>query len=129
MLRNPIGRAWSDVQPETERPPSLNAAMDHAASTDSLERGTGPAIVDRWTDHFPKEHIFVGFVDEARTRPLELVRAQSSFLGVDPERLDSAPPGPMNASGVTTIPTPVAVKLDAATWRCWRICRCVTAAG
>ncbi len=111
MLRNPIGRAWSQVQLETGRPPSLKAAMDHTASADSLERGNYPAIVDRWMDHFPKERIFVGFVDEARTRPLELVRAVVEFLGVDPDRLDSAPPGPVNASGVTTIPTAVAVDL------------------
>jgi hypothetical protein len=111
MLRNPICRAWSQVQLETGQPPSLKAAMDHTASADSLERGNYPAIVDRWIDHFPKERIFVGFVDEARTRPLELVRAVVEFLGVDPDRLGSAPPGPVNASGVTAIPTAVAVDL------------------
>jgi hypothetical protein len=62
-------------------------------------------------DHFPRERIFVGFVDEARTRPAELVRAVVEFLGVDAERLVSPLPGPVNASGVTTIPTALAVDL------------------
>ncbi len=111
MLRNPIGRAWSQVQLETGRPTGLEDAMNHVASTDSLERGNYPAIIDRWMDHFPKERIFVGFLDEARTRPVELIRAIVTFLGVNPDRLVSAPPGPLNSSGVTTIPTALALDL------------------
>jgi Sulfotransferase family len=112
MLRNPIGRAWSQVQLDMGgRPPSLDFAMDHVASTDSLERGNYPAILDRWLDHFPRERVFVGFVDEARTRPAELIRAVVEFLGVDPERMVAPLPGPINASGVTTIPTALAVDL------------------
>ena len=112
MLRDPIGRAWSQVQLDVGgRPPSLDFAMDHVGSTDSLERGNYPAIVDRWLDHFPRERVFVGFHDEARTGPAELVRAVVEFLGVDPERMVSPLPGPINASGVTTIPTALAVDL------------------
>jgi hypothetical protein len=112
MLRNPIGRAWSQVQLDMAGlSSSLDFAMDHVGSTDSLERGNYPAIVDRWMDHFRKEHIFIGFVDEARTRPAELVRAVVEFLGVDPERMVSPLPGPINASGVTTVPTALAVDL------------------
>ena len=111
MLRDPIGRAWSQVQLETNRPVSMETAKAHVASADSLERGNYPAIVDRWMDHFPKERIFVGFVDEARTRPLELVRAVLAFLGVDPDRLVSSLPDPLNSSGVTTIPTDLALDL------------------
>ncbi len=111
MLRDPIGRAWSQVQLETNRPVSMETAKAHVASADSLERGNYPAIVDRWMDHFPKERIFVGFVDEARTRPLELVRAVLAFLGVNPDRLVSSLPDPVNSSGVTTIPTDIALDL------------------
>ena len=112
MLRNPIGRAWSQVQLDMGgRPPSLDFAMDHVGSTDSLERGNYPAIVDRWLDHFPRNRVFIGFHDEARTRPAELVRAVVEFLGADPERMVSPLPGPINASGVTTIPTALAVDL------------------
>jgi hypothetical protein len=67
--------------------------------------------MDRWMDHFPKERIFVGFVEDARTRPLELTAALFGFLEVDSDRLVKPLPGPLNTSGVTTIPTALAVKL------------------
>jgi hypothetical protein len=40
--------------------------------------------LERWGAFYPEEQIFVGFLEDARFFPQELLRSLYSFLGVDP---------------------------------------------
>ena len=92
MMRNPVERAWSQAagrfnrasernDPEHARDARLRRHFDSERSrlrTDYL--GT----LERWGAFYPEEQIFVGFLEDVRFFPQELLRSLYEFLGVDP---------------------------------------------
>ncbi len=112
MLRNPIGRAWSQVQLETG--PTAESGRRHGPRRLRRLAGAGQLPGDRRSMDGPLPQ--GAHLRRFRRRGADPSRSSwsgrlSTFLGVDPDRLGLSASGPMNGSGVTTIPTALAVDL------------------
>jgi hypothetical protein len=98
LMRDPVERAWSSmtmVRLEHERrdPGSVTVGewIEFARSPWVLDRSRYLVTVDRWARHLGRERLCLGFLEEIRERPAELLERVESFLGVPPidrERLD-----------------------------------------
>ena len=94
LLRNPVERAWSQVRFEWSRGrlteladlEKVRAFVDAPAQT---LRSDYLRTLDLWEAHFPKGQIFIGFYDDIREKPAELLAQLLVFLEVDPA---AAPP-------------------------------------
>jgi hypothetical protein len=89
LMRNPVDRAWSqavmdlvvrsgralDEVPESE-------FLAFLESERSLSRGLYCGILDNWLSSFPPEQLYVGFFDDIRQRPRELLSELFAHLGV-----------------------------------------------
>ena len=89
LMRDPVERAWSqavmdlvvrsgralDEVPESE----LLAFLE---SERSVNRGLYCGMLDNWLSSFPSEQIYVGFFEDIRERPRELMSEVFAHLGV-----------------------------------------------
>jgi hypothetical protein len=89
LIRNPVERAWSQAVmdlvvrsgrafeevPESE----LLAFLE---SERSVDRGLYSRILDNWLSSFPAEQLYVGFFEDIRQRPRELMSELFAHLGV-----------------------------------------------
>lgn len=88
LVRDPVDRAWSHAVMKLARERRRSAeeishdeAIAHFRSADSLQRGRYTQVLDRWFEHFAAEQVFVGFYDDIRTRPLQLLTDVVTHLG------------------------------------------------
>jgi hypothetical protein len=116
LMRNPIERAWSHAAMELRRrqglePPSVDDFRAHFRSEGNLRRTDYETTIDRWTSRFGNERVFVGFLEDIRFHPRDLLASVHSFLGVDdcdpPTRLDQ----PIHAGRSTSLPALLAADL------------------
>jgi hypothetical protein len=92
MMRNPVERAWSQAAGRFNRASERNdrehvrdaRLRRHFDSERSRLRTDYLGTLERWGAFYPEEQIFVGFLEDARFFPQELLRSLYSFLGVDP---------------------------------------------
>lgn len=91
LLRNPIDRMWSDLamfhrscfghlglhSVDESRILSFINNPTHLASSRYLEN------LNRWEQYYPEGQIFIGFQDQIRDEPQELLKAIYLFLEVD----------------------------------------------
>jgi len=91
MIRNPIERVWSQAVMSFDR--SKNRAIDaiaeeellwHFGREGSRRRTDYLRTLDTWSTFYPKERIFVGFLEDVHFFPEKLLRDLYGFLGVDP---------------------------------------------
>ena len=90
MMRNPVERVWSQAVMGFDR--SKGKAVD-AVTEEELLRVFGREgsrrrtdylrTLDNWSAFYPKDRIFVGFLEDVHFFPEELLRAVYGFLGVD----------------------------------------------
>ena len=90
MMRNPIERAWSqlvmrldkeglrDIDPSRYRKLQNNFEREgYQARTNYLN------TLENWSEFYPEEQIFVGFLEDVHFFPEQLLRGVYEFLGVD----------------------------------------------
>jgi hypothetical protein len=91
MMRNPMERVWSQAVMSLDR--SKGKAIDAVTEEEFLRIFNGEGsrrrtdyllTLDTWSAFYPKDRIFVGFLEDVRFFPEELLRAVYDFLGVDP---------------------------------------------
>ena len=89
LLRNPIERAWSgatmdlaDRHGRTVAEIPQHEFEAYLRTQGSIQRGTYSAIIDRWTEFFPSEQLFVGFFESIQEQPEQLFRAVLDPIGV-----------------------------------------------
>lgn len=88
MLRDPVARDWSRARHLFA---SRGAAIEEAAHDDilavlregsALRHGGYTGVIDRWSNAFGEDHLFVGLYEHIAERPEELFRRVCAFLGV-----------------------------------------------
>ena len=90
FLRNPIDRAWSHILWDfcggdgrhNLESIDLESCIKHAESNSSLIRGKYMKTIETWQKFYPENQIFIGFFDEIKEEPEELLRKVEGFLGV-----------------------------------------------
>jgi hypothetical protein len=91
MMRNPIERVWSQAVMSFDR--SQGKAIDAVTEEELLRTFGGEGYrrrtdylltLDTWGAFYPKDRIFVGFLEDIHFFPEELLQAVYGFLGVDP---------------------------------------------
>ena len=96
LLRDPIDRVWSHIRMRCLGLPEVN--FDASRLTEEIvlrtveERDLGDrwlfrhscyaANLDRWRQYFPREQVFVGYLDDIKARPQVLLRELADFLGL-----------------------------------------------
>jgi len=90
LLRDPVDRAWSHAKMDlgshtgrSQRPGVDADFLAHFSSTASRHRGNYVGMIDRWTRHYDKSQLFIGFYDDIQENPAGLLKRILSFLGVD----------------------------------------------
>ena len=90
MMRSPIERPWSAMDMRLRlRGQSVDQVKDRKFyrrfdNKGSRLRTDYLGTLERWGTFYPEEQIFVGFLEDARFFPQELLRSLYEFLGVDP---------------------------------------------
>ena len=90
MLRRPDERAWSHAKMEISKMKGdfLNATQSyklivHTGTLRNVSRTNYVRFLKHWTQRFPPEQLFVGFVDELSTDPDSFLKRVYRFLGVN----------------------------------------------
>ena len=96
MLRNPVARAWSGAVMELATFQGLTSKdvpeedyLEYFQSEHSTARTRYSAMLANWEQVFPKEQLFIGFFEDLKTRPWELLLDVFRHLGVS----DQVQPG------------------------------------
>jgi hypothetical protein len=89
VMRNPIERAWSQammslVYNAGRRLEDVDETelLEHLGSRHNMRRGDYVHTLDTWLSVFPREQLFLGFFEDVRERPQELLAEIFEFLGV-----------------------------------------------
>jgi hypothetical protein len=96
LMRDPVARAWSHAR-HAYRFREANFAgvsvpfdavpdeawLAHLSSARALACGDYLGQIRRWLEVFPREQLFLGFAEDAASRPEALLREVFAFLGAD----------------------------------------------
>lgn len=87
MIRNPVERAWSHALMFLARDRTLDQIEDfefykHFFNPNQRARCDYASMADRWLQYYPKDRLFVGFFEDVRQRPRELLCDVFRHLGV-----------------------------------------------
>jgi len=89
LMRDPVERAWSQAVMDlvVRRGRALHEVSESELfafleSERSLSRGLYCGILDNWLSAFPSEQLYVGFFEDIRERPRELISELFAHLGV-----------------------------------------------
>ena len=91
LLRDPIDRMWSDhamfhdrrFGGEGTKTVSESADSSLLTRAGSLQHSRYEQNIRRWEQCFPRERIFLGFMEELADKPADFLRRVFDFLGVD----------------------------------------------
>src|SRR5207249_329643 len=87
LMRNPVERAWSQAVMEItlfrRRAPEAAEVLRHVEGKRSLLYADYLRTIETWRAHYPDDRIFVGFTEDIRFRPDELLERVHRFLGVE----------------------------------------------
>jgi len=117
MMRNPIERPWSAMDMRLRiRGQEVHEVKDRKFyrrfdNKGSRLRTDYLGTLERWGAFYPEEQIFVGFLEDVRFFPQELLRSLYSFLGVDPSFEHGHVTRKVHPGQQDTIPTRFAVHL------------------
>ena len=96
MMRDPVERAWSHARKDFAKywakdgmaleEASLEDLKPFFASPDVAKRGDYLTCLQQWLEHFPREQVWTGFMEDvAQGEEAGVLRSVFGFLGVDPE--------------------------------------------
>ena len=113
MVRNPVDRAWSHAKKDLVR----NRGRRHEDVGDDefreffseeYQRRCARYVdnIGRWRQRLRPDHLWVGRFDDIETRPAELLREVTEFIGARyiPKRFDTSVATPVNPTGGESIP-------------------------
>jgi Sulfotransferase family len=116
LLRNPVERAWSHALMEVVRrkgriDESRPDLLRHFESEGSRLRTDYVRTLASWSEHYPPDRLFVGFLEDVHFHPDRLLRSVCEFLAI--EEPDSWPhPGQrIFSTSRATIPRELAARL------------------
>lgn len=97
LLRNPIERAWSaagmNVRKQRFGFKAAGGQIEELTAADYIQyfelpwvvrRGDYLGMIDNWERVYPREQIFIGFLEDIKQRPNEFLSDVCGFLGVRP---------------------------------------------
>ena len=91
FMRSPIERAWSQavmqfskVEGRTVETVTEQRVRKHFDREGSRSRTAYLRTLENWRRFYPEKQIFVGFLEDVRFFPRDLLRRLYGFLGVDP---------------------------------------------
>ena len=90
MMRNPIERAWSQVVMWFDKSGNDMASAQRRRlkrnfeSEGSRSRTDYLRTLENWSEFYPENRIFVGFLEDIHFYPEELLKSVYDFLSVDP---------------------------------------------
>ncbi|HEX2181443.1 MAG TPA: sulfotransferase [Rubrobacteraceae bacterium] len=117
MMRNPVERPWSAMDMRLRiRGQEVHEVKDRKFyrrfdNKGSRSRTDYLRTLESWGAFYPPERIFVGFLEDVRFFPRELLRALYSFLGVNPSFEPPLSEKKIHSGHRDTIPTRFAVHL------------------
>ncbi len=115
MMRNPLERAWSqslmDVRERNLEDVTDEEFHSHFESKRSRMFTDYLRTLENWGAFFPKEQIFVGFLEDVHFYPNRLLSRLYRFLGVDPSADYRVIKRKIHSRDVETMPTRLAVRL------------------
>lgn len=112
VLREPIGRAWSQLRLVGDRRGRLltNAEiLDFVVQPMQLARSDYATTIDRWRDVFGDSQVWIGAYDEIKADPSQFLVRLAQHLDVDPFGFDAA--ARINRATAVTIPPDVERRL------------------
>jgi len=113
IMRDPVERAWSHARkdfPQFRDKPVEDAHIDELREFMELPqvsmRGDYLSCLRNWLSHYDQSQLWCGFLEQAATDPLSLLRELFIFLGVNSEEeIDTKLAGqPENARPLSPIP-------------------------
>ncbi len=93
LLRNPVDRAWSSFRMYVRRKKlnfnqmSEEQVKEFLNSSDVLTKGDYVSSIKNWTAIFPKEQLFIGYLEEMKNDPSQLLDRICQHIGADFSRL------------------------------------------
>lgn len=90
FLRNPLEWAWSDLckrlRARGQDPSGLSDAelIAHCSVPTGRSRADFGSNLRRWSDAIPAERLFIGYHEEIRADPDELMSRLCDFIGIEP---------------------------------------------
>lgn len=92
VMRNPIERAWAQTMMSLVYKPGRNLEdvdeselLEHLGNKHNLRRGDYVRTLDTWLSVYPRDQLFVGFFEDIRDRPQDLLCEIFEFFGVTSE--------------------------------------------
>jgi len=85
FIRNPIDRTWSNVQMTVRsNAPQMSSEEIRAQLQGRRPRALSDyhATLSLWSEYFPPEQIFLGYLDDVSITPARVLEAVGQFLGV-----------------------------------------------
>lgn len=87
LLRNPIDRIWSQMNMFRRRSDTRGDISDEEVMAIKKDKLFGHtryiAHIERWTEHFDGSKLFIGFFDQIKEEPSQLIQDVFSFLEID----------------------------------------------
>jgi hypothetical protein len=116
FTRNPIERAWSHAAMAVEHAERRGGEVEgdlseHFRSESSRLRTDYMRTIDVWSSHFPPEQLFVGFLEDVRFSPRELLARICAFLGVEPQERWPYAESRIHGGSADAIPVRLAAEL------------------
>jgi len=118
FVRNPIERVWSHTVMSFDKVQKASVGVvPEEELFRKLERKSTRKLTDylgtleNWSAFYPEDRIFVGFLEDVRFHPGELLRTLYAFLGVDPSFEPPRPSKKVHTRAKDEMPTEVAVHL------------------
>jgi hypothetical protein len=92
LLRNPIDRAWSHalmefliVQKRKYEEIPREEFLNHFQSEGSTNRGDYSKCIENWLKYFSQEQLYLGYFEEVKDNPENLIKEILQHIGVNPE--------------------------------------------
>lgn len=112
FLRNPIERSWSQAMMfASKKRVDYEGVVRNLESDQSQARNDYLRAIEIWSSLYPDDRIFVGFLEDVRFHPEQLLERVHAFLGVRAAGPNKYTRTPVNRGTASTMPRQVAAKL------------------
>ncbi len=118
LMRNPVERDWSQTVMSFDKAEKGSAeSVSEERILNQLKRKGARSLtnylrtLETWQSFYPKEQIFVGFIEDIHFNPEELLQSVYGFLGVDTSFRPPTPDKKVHSRSADTMPTRAAVHL------------------
>lgn len=94
LIRNPVERAWSQINMSGRRRRAQTISSDQDLSPvkrdKMIKNSSSHTTLKYWESAFGSEQIFVGFFEQIKDNPEALLSSIYSFLSIDPSLVDQS---------------------------------------